>query len=86
MKDNRYTNVYLDRPDDDSGIFGPDSAVYCLPAALDGERYLICMLLQSASQKGDEPTAFKRVGLTKMTYLNLPGMKGASHIACGMKR
>jgi hypothetical protein len=66
----RHTNVYLDSPSDDSGIFGPDSDVYCLPAVWDGDeksgRYLICILLQFAEQKGDRESAFKRIGLTKV--------------------
>lgn len=47
------------------------SEVYCLPAAWDGVeksgRYLICILLQSIEQKGeDQPSTFKRIGLTKI--------------------
>ena len=66
----RYTNVYLDNPSNNSSILGSDSNVYCLPAAWDSTegsgRYLICILLQFVEQNGDRPSAFKRIGLTKV--------------------
>jgi hypothetical protein len=64
----RYTVVYLDCPESNADIFGPDSEVYLLPAAKgdrkDHPKYLICLLLQLFDK---ESGTFKRIGLTRVS-------------------
>lgn len=59
-------NVYLDSPDSDTDILGPNGQVYCLPARKDSAGYLMCLLLQLERKDGVETGHFKRIGLTKI--------------------
>lgn len=58
-------DVYLDSPEDDfERIKGPQGNVYCVPAHLDSDDILICLLLEEIATKG-KPN-YKRVGLTRI--------------------
>ncbi|KAH7043825.1 hypothetical protein B0J12DRAFT_701873 [Macrophomina phaseolina] len=72
--DNKYTILYLDSPERDTDIFGPDGRVYCLPAASGGHADepgdLTCLLLQA-----DKKTrgTFRRIGLTIISMSDAEG-------------
>ncbi|CZR63271.1 uncharacterized protein PAC_13168 [Phialocephala subalpina] len=61
-----HRNVYLDSPDSDTDILGPNGQVYCLPARKDAAGYLMCLLLQLERKDGVETGRFGRIGLTKI--------------------
>lgn len=67
-----HANVHLNRSSEDcrSGdptILGPDSQVYCIPAAYrerkDSAKYLICLLLKAIVRQNG---TFSRIGLMKI--------------------
>lgn len=70
----RFTILYLDSPETDKDIFGPEGRIYCFPAAYgahgDSPDDLTCLLLQSDEQQRG---TFKRIGLLVVTTLDGKG-------------
>jgi hypothetical protein len=71
----RYRIVFLDSPESDSDILGPNGGLYCLPARKDSAGYLICLLLQLERKDGRETGMFRRVGLTKIPFYDKMGQE-----------
>lgn len=67
-----YSNVYLDSPQDDKDILGPDGRVFCLPARINDEGYIVCLLLQRDKTKWGQ---YRRIGLTKVPPYDEEGQK-----------
>ncbi|RDL34348.1 uncharacterized protein BP5553_07476 [Venustampulla echinocandica] len=70
-----YSNVFLDSPNSDLDIFGPEGNLYCLPAQTDSEKYLICLLLQLEKKESMWTKSFRRIGTTKIPPYNSSGQK-----------
>jgi hypothetical protein len=61
-----YSNVFLDSPDSDIDVFGPQGDVYCLPARIDSKKYLVCLLLQLDKKDNAWTKNYRRIGITKI--------------------
>lgn len=67
-----YSNVYLDSPQDDKDILSPDGRVFCLPARINDEGYIVCLLLQRDKTKWSQ---YRRIGLTKVPPYDEEGQR-----------
>jgi hypothetical protein len=67
-----YSNVYLDSPHDDKDILGPDGRIFCLPARINDDGYIVCLLLQRNKTKWSQ---YKRIGLTKVPPYDEEGQR-----------
>jgi hypothetical protein len=64
-----HRNVYLDSPDSDLDVLGPNGqiySIYCLPARKDPAGYLTCLLLQLEKKAMVETGRFKRIGIARI--------------------
>ncbi|EKG17140.1 Heterokaryon incompatibility [Macrophomina phaseolina MS6] len=67
-----HTNVYLDAPGSDEGLFSNDRSLYVMPAAWgertvkESSRYLMCLILKHDGEQ-ENCKRFTRVGLTKLS-------------------
>lgn len=71
----RYRIVFLDSPESEPDLFGPNGGLYCLPARKDTAGYLICLLLQLVRTDGRASDVFRRVGLTKIPFYDKIGQE-----------
>lgn len=71
----KHRNVYLDSPNSDTDIFGPNAQVYCLPARKDSAGYLTCLLLQLERKAMLETGRFKRIGIARIPRYEDDGLE-----------